>query len=146
MKVLRELSLSALIVTVLSACASEPETAERATPALAGTSWRIVEFQGGDDSELEPDDSDKFTVSFGVDGGVSVRLDCNRGRGTWTSPSPGQLQLGPLALTRAMCPDMKMHDHVAKHWEHIRSYVVRDGNLFLSLMADGGIYELEPVR
>jgi hypothetical protein len=27
----------------------------------------------------------------------------------------------------------------------IRSYVTKDGHLFLSLMADGGIYEFEPV-
>jgi para-nitrobenzyl esterase len=32
-----------------------------------------------------------------------------------------------------------------KQWGFIRSYVVRDGHLFLSLMADGGIYEFEPV-
>jgi len=27
-----------------------------------------------------------------------------------------------------------------------RSYVIKDGRLFLSLMADGGIYEFEPVQ
>lgn len=32
-----------------------------------------------------------------------------------------------------------------KQWGYIRSYVVKDGHLFLSLMADGGIYEFEPV-
>jgi hypothetical protein len=30
-------------------------------------------------------------------------------------------------------------------WGNIRSYVVKDGHLFLSLMADGGIYEFEPI-
>jgi para-nitrobenzyl esterase len=33
-----------------------------------------------------------------------------------------------------------------KQWGYIRSYVVKDGRLFLSLMADGGIYEFEPVK
>jgi hypothetical protein len=32
-----------------------------------------------------------------------------------------------------------------KQWAHIRSYVIRDEHLFLALMADGGIYEFEPV-
>jgi para-nitrobenzyl esterase len=28
---------------------------------------------------------------------------------------------------------------------NVRSYLIKDGRLFLSLMADGGIYELEPL-
>jgi hypothetical protein len=35
--------------------------------------------------------------------------------------------------------------HSALQWGDIRSYVVKDGHLFLALMADGGIYEFEPV-
>jgi putative lipoprotein len=34
---------------------------------------------------------------------------------------------------------------VATHWTFIRSYVIKDGHLFLALMADGGLYEFEPV-
>jgi para-nitrobenzyl esterase len=37
-----------------------------------------------------------------------------------------------------------MHDRIVKHWAYIRSYVVKNGHLFLSLMADGGIYEFQP--
>jgi uncharacterized lipoprotein YbaY len=44
-----------------------------------------------------------------------------------------------------MCPDMKLHDRIAKDWTAVRSYLIKDGNLFLSLMADGGIYEFEPL-
>jgi para-nitrobenzyl esterase len=32
-----------------------------------------------------------------------------------------------------------------KDWPYVRSYVLRNGHLFLSLMADGGVYELEPL-
>jgi para-nitrobenzyl esterase len=37
---------------------------------------------------------------------------------------------------------------IAKRLPYIRSYVARDGHLFLSLMADGGTYEFEfePIR
>jgi para-nitrobenzyl esterase len=48
-------------------------------------------------------------------------------------------------LTRARCPEGSLHDQLVKQWGFVRSYVVRDGHLFLSLMADGGIYEFEPV-
>lgn len=113
---------------------------------LAGTSWQLVRFQGGDGTTLTPDEKAKYTVAFGADGGVSVRFDCNRGRGTWTSPGKNQLEFGgPMALTRAMCPPGSLHDHLVKQWPYVRSYVIKDGRLFLSLMADGGIYELEPL-
>jgi membrane-bound inhibitor of C-type lysozyme len=39
-----------------------------------------------------------------------------------------------------------MHDQIVKQWPFIRSYVMKDGHLFLALMADGGIFEFEPVN
>lgn len=111
---------------------------------LAGTSWQLVRFQGGDGSVLTPDDRAKYTLAFDAKGGVAARVDCNRGRGTWKSSAANQVQFGPLALTRAMCPPGSLHDQIVKQWGNIRSYVLKDGHLFLSLMADGGIYEFEP--
>lgn len=112
---------------------------------LAGTSWQLVRFQGGDDAVLTPDDRAKYTLAFDASGGVAARVDCNRGRGSWTSNGTNQVQFGPLALTRAQCAPGSLHDQIVKQWGNIRSYVLRDGHLFLSLMADGGIYEFEPV-
>jgi heat shock protein HslJ len=112
---------------------------------LSGTSWQLVKFQGGDDTVLTPDPKAKYSITFQPNGHVSVQIDCNRGRGTWTSSAPNHLQLGPLALTRAMCPPGSLHDHIVKQWEFVRSYTIKDGHLFLSLMADGGIYEFEPL-
>src|SRR6266542_6828868 len=94
---------------------------------------------------LTPDDRSKYTVTFEADGRVSARVDCNRGTGTWTSSGPTQLQFGPLAVTRMMCSPAQLNDHIPKHWEYVRSYILKDSHLFLSLMADGGIYEFEPV-
>jgi len=37
-----------------------------------------------------------------------------------------------------------LHDQIAKQWPAIRSFMLKDGHLFLSLMADGGVYEFEP--
>jgi putative lipoprotein len=110
---------------------------------LQGTSWQLVKFQGGDAKTLTPDDGSKYTIEFGANGQLTARIDCNRGRGSWSSRGPSQLQLDPLALTRAACPPGSMHDQIVKQWSNVRSYVLRDGHLFLSLMADGGIYEFE---
>lgn len=114
--------------------------------SLVSTSWQLVKFQGGDDQTLIPDDKAKYTIAFNANGSVNVRIDCNRGRGTWKSPEPNQLQFSPLALTRAKCPPGSLHDRIVKHWGMVRSYVIKDGHLFLSLMADGGIYEFEPMN
>jgi len=116
------------------------------SPELAGTSWQLVKFQGGDEKTLRPDDGAKYTIELSSGGRLTARIDCNRGGGTWKSSGPNQLQFGPLALTRAKCPARSMHDQIVKQWANIRSYVIRDGHLFLSLMADGGIYEFESIK
>ena len=125
------------MVLLLAGCATPPAARE----SLGGTSWQLVRFQGGDDKVITPDERAKYTVAFAADGIVNVRFDCNRGRGGWKSAGKGQLEFGPMALTRAMCPPGSLHDQLVKHWPFIRSYLLKDGRLFLALMADGGIYE-----
>jgi para-nitrobenzyl esterase len=139
---------SPLLAALLLAFACSPlarTSPQSATGGLGGTSWQLVKFQGSDEKTLTPDDKAKYTITFEPDGRVSARIDCNRGRGTWSSSGPNQLQFGPLALTRAMCPPGSLHNRVAKDWEFVRSYTIREGHLFLALMADGGIYEFEPI-
>ena len=139
----RSLFLLLLAVPVVFGCAP---LAQPPVGGLGGTSWQLVKFQGGDGAVLVPDDKTKYTIALAADGITTVRFDCNRGRGTWKSPGPHQLELGPLALTRAACPPGSLHDHLVKHWSFVRSYLVKDGHLFVSLMADGGIYEFEQTR
>jgi heat shock protein HslJ len=124
---------------------SSPEMTQNGTNELSGTSWRLVQFQGGDDTILLPDDKTKYTLTFNADGTVNARIDCNQGQSTWESSGTNQLQFGTLAITMAMCPPISLHDLIVRDWEYVRSYVLKDGHLFLSLMADGGIYEFEPI-
>ena len=112
---------------------------------LAGTSWQLVRFQGGDGKVLTPDDRSKYTLAFNADGRVAARLDCNRGTGSWKSAGQGQLELGPMAVTRAMCAPGSIDHEISKRLFYVRSYVMKDGRLFLSMMADGGVFELEPL-
>src|SRR5262245_15282908 len=135
-------SLFLVTLILVSACAQR--VSQSSSDTIAGTSWQLVSFEGGDGRVLTPDDRTKYTVSFTVDSNVNVRVDCNRGRGTWKSSGPDQLTLGPMALTRAACPPGSLHDRIVKDLPYIRSYVIKNGHLFLALMADGGIYEFEP--
>ena len=73
-------------------------------------------------------------------------IDCNRTNGGWKSVGPNQPEFGPMAITRAQCPPGSLHGQIVKQLPYVRSYVLKDGRLFLSLMADGGIYEFEPAR
>lgn len=117
-----------------------------AAAGLEGSSWQLVKFQGSGGKTLTPADPTKYIVAFDKGGAVSLRVDCNRGRGTWKSSGPNQLQFGPLALTRAMCPPDPLNDRIPRDWTYVRSYTIKDGHLFLSLKADdGGTYEFRPM-
>jgi para-nitrobenzyl esterase len=132
--------LAPLLLVLLAGCAGLAAASED----LGGTSWQLVKFRGGDGTVLTPDEKAKYTLAFNADGSFAARIDCNRGRGAWTSPAAGRLEFGPMALTRAMCPPESLHDRIVRQLPYVRSYVIRDGHLFLSLMADGGSYEFEP--
>jgi para-nitrobenzyl esterase len=51
-----------------------------------------------------------------------------------------------MAVTRAMCPPGSIDHEVSKRLHYVRSYVLKDGKLFLSMMADGGVFEFEPAK
>lgn len=132
-------------VRPVSADTQSTTAASAASPGLAGTSWQLVAFKGADGTTSAPDDRAKYTIAFEADGRVAARVDCNRGRGTWKVSGTDTLALGPLALTRAMCPPDSLHDKVVSQWGSVRSFAIRDGHLFLTLASDGGTFEYEPV-
>lgn len=115
---------------------------EAARTPLAGT-WVLVEFQSMDDTTLQPDGA-RYALTFEPEGRLLVQSDCNRGQGSWSSPDNVSLSLGPVALTRMACPPSSLQDRFVRDLDFVRSYVMRDGHLYLSLMADGGIYAFEP--
>ena len=111
---------------------------------LAGTSWQLVNIQSMDDNTYTPDDPAAYTLDFLADGSMRVLADCNRGTGSWTSEAPGQLQFGDIAATQALCLPDSLHDRYMSQFKWVRSYVLKDGHLFLATMADGSIIEFAP--
>ncbi len=124
--------------------ADRPGAAGPENGNLGGTSWQLVRIMSMDDTEHAPDDALLYTLAFSADGTMTLRADCNRASGSWTSESPGLLQFGTIAATRAMCPPGSLHDIFLAQFEWVRSYVVENGHLFLATMADGSIIEFEP--
>ena len=95
---------------------------------------------------LTPDDGAKYTIEF-TDGGRLMRADRLQSRARDL-----EVERAESAAVRSVGADARqvpagsMHDQIVKQWANIRSYVIKDGHLFLSLMADGGIYEFEPIK
>jgi len=166
MKSIRRLVAVSVVLAVMSGCSSNtpldpqppapqptPERPATENPSpgqqagsgnLEGTSWRLVQINMSDGVTRPAIERSRYTIGFGASEVLHVRFDCNRGRGSWKSSSSGNLEFGPLALTRAMCAPGSLHDQLVRQWPHVRSYLLKDGRLFLSLMADGGTIEFEP--
>lgn len=153
-----------LLCALLAGCAhnmnppigADPSTpvtpAPGARPFLGGTAWRLVEFQSMSDKigTVRPDDPAKFTMRLMEDGKVAMRLDCNRAMGEWfidpaEDGTSGRFEFGPLASTRALCPPPNLDELILSQAGYVRGFLLRDGMLHLSLMADGGIFTWEPL-
>lgn len=120
---------------------------------LKGTQWQLVEFQSMDDATgvRHPKDPSLYTMRLKSDGSVAMRLNCNRARGNWSAtPSSdgtsGSFEFGILASTRAFCPPPSMDQEIMAQAQYIRGYLIKEDRLYLSLMADGGIYVWEPLN
>lgn len=135
-----------------SAVPGNPAAAGKDNP-LADTRWRLVAIQSMDDTvgTTRPEDPSRFTMELKGDGTVTMRLDCNRASGTWSAEPAagggnGTFQFGPLAATRALCPPPNLDERISAQSAYVRGYVLKEGRLYLSLLADGGILEWEEVK
>lgn len=101
--------LAMFFALTLSLVAHVSIAAQEATPvpmtesgAIEPVVWQLQSITGAA-GEVLPDDR-PYTVQFQPDGALGVQADCNRGRGTWSNDGV-TLSLGPIGVTRMMCPD-----------------------------------------
>ena len=135
-----------VVALALTACGS----ASAADP-LTGTTWHltgITSMAPDEEPDTTIDDPSLYSVAFGDDGRASFLVHCNRGSSTWhaeaSAPGSGSLTFGPLALTRMYCPQPSADTKVAAALGRVRSYLISDGKLHLSLKADGGVMNWDP--
>lgn len=138
------------VLLIDSVLMAPPAAAAETVGALAGTSWRLVEFRSMDDAIglIRPNDPSLYTMRLNSDGTVTMRLNCNHANGTWSAapssnPTNGHFEFGPLAATRALCPLPSMDGSIVAQARFIRSYLLNNDRLYLGLMADAGIYAWE---
>lgn len=117
---------------------------------LSGTSWQLLNIGAMADGQatITVEQSERYTLHFLADGRLALRMDCNRGNGSWqatpTSGDSGQLSFGTIASTRMFCPPPSLDSKIAHDLGLVRSYRLRDGHLLLSPAADGPILEWAP--
>lgn len=129
---------------LLSGCAAS-SSSQNQSDSLSGTSWTLVAFRQttGNAGEIRPTHPAQYRLSFQADGRLVAQVDCNRGNGTWQATraeSGGSLHLGPMALTRMMCPPDPLGQRLPQDVEAVQSYRVVNGQLQLELAGNAGSY------
>jgi heat shock protein HslJ len=142
-KIIRVLFMLAAVA--FATTSSELSLAVGQDHELAGTSWKLIRMQAADESTILPGDGSKYTITFGSNGRVTARVDCNRGGSTWKSNRANELQFGSWSMTRAKCSAGSLHDRIVREGAAVRSYSIKNGHLFLGGMEAGGSYEMEPL-
>jgi uncharacterized lipoprotein YbaY len=105
--------------------------------AVVGVEWQWQGTQMNDGTAIVPQGPDRYTLLLQADGRAAVRADCNRGNGPYTITG-NQIDLGPLALTRAACPPGSLDTRFVQQLDDAVIYFLRDGELYLDLPADSG--------
>ena len=144
------LALGATLGVTLALAATGCGKAAASDP-LTGTSRQLLSIESmapGEQPGTTIPDPSKYTVSFGDDGRAVFTVDCNRGNSPWQAEvagtDSGTLTFGPLALTRMFCPQPSADTEVAAALGRVRSFLLSDGKLHLSLEADSGVMHWQP--
>lgn len=135
---------------VLLLCSLLAFTEAWAQSQLANTQWQFVEFQSMEGGSSSPADPTVYTMRLDGDGTVTMTINCNRATGTWSSepssdPMNGRFNFGPLAVTSMACPPPSMDELISVQAQYVRGYLLKGDRLYLSLMADGGIFVWESI-
>ena len=117
----------------------------RLEQALTGPAWRWTGFQGGDDSRIEPG-GEVLTLTFQDDGRLTVSTPCVGGTVPYTQEGATGLSITAGGLDVSGCAEGTPAARLVHDLAFMRSFVFRDGKLFVSLMADGGIHTFEASR
>jgi para-nitrobenzyl esterase len=111
-------------VTVIAPGASPPV-------ALAGTSWAWQRSDGPTGRTEVAQDPSRYTIRFGVEGALALRVDCNRGRGSYRAGPDGSLALSRLATTKKRCPEGSQDQAFLRALRGVTAYAIEGDGLVL---------------
>ena len=110
-----------------------------------GVVWSWQGTQMSDGARFVPDAPARYTLEFLPGGKVSVLADCNRGNASYRR-SGDAIGIGPIALTRMMCPPGSRDAEFLKGLDSVSGMLFRGSDLVLTLKADSGSMRFSPAR
>lgn len=126
-------------------------TSVLAKDALSNSKWSLLEFQSMDDGigTIRPDLNSSYMMQLSDHGEMFIQLKCNSILGKWLikenqDTNSGEFRLSDLQVSKNLCDPSIFDKQMIAQLPYIRSYVLKDGYLYLSLWADGGIYKWSP--
>jgi heat shock protein HslJ len=121
----------------------------RFSPANVTDSAQILgvwQWQGtlmNDGTAIVPLDSSRYTLELMSDGLAAIQADCNTGSGPYATDG-NLINLGPFALTRALCPPGSLDTRFVRQLESVVSFLIVEGDLILELPFDSGGMRFSP--
>ena len=122
-----------------------PLLAASEDPLPMGVVWSWQATQMSDDAKYVPDAPDRYTLEFLPGGRVNVRADCNRGGASYVR-NGNAIDIGPVALTRMMCPPGSRDAEFLKGLGNVSGLLFRGNDLVLTLKVDSGSMRFTPTR
>ena len=117
-------------------------SSQPATNPLANTSWQWIKLTDPT-QQVKIQDPTNYTLTFADATNLSIKADCNQVRASYKAGDDGALSitLGPSTL--AACPPNSRGDQLTRLLAGAARFFIKDGHLFIDLIADGGTLEFE---
>jgi heat shock protein HslJ len=96
------LSLAACAHSIAPSSISSSEAATAAAALVTTGAWRLQSITRPDSTVVSISEPDRFTVQFTDGNRLSLRADCNKGFGGFSS-NGNSINVGPVGITKAYC-------------------------------------------
>jgi heat shock protein HslJ len=122
-------------------------TASSAATGLAGTAWKVMNYNNGNQAVVGMITGSEVTLNFGADGQVNGSAGCNRYTGSYQAEDKN-LKVGPLASTMMACPSpegvMEQETKYLAALQNAATYSI-DGST-LTIRDNGGAMQVVATR
>lgn len=136
------LVLAALVAGCTAAARSTPVARDKDPGAVMGKTWQWESTVAPAD-KVAPRNPEQYTISFGQNGRLQARFDCNSGGGGYKIAA-GKLSFGQLMSTRMACAPDSQEGPFMRALGLVESFFVEDGQLFLGLKGNSGTMRFRP--
>lgn len=130
-KVVTKIVLLLVAVSAIGCCPCR-FSRKNARP-LVGTEWHLVQLRGNDVSFA----AERFNLTFAADGSLAGIGACNRFTAPYSVTEKRGIDIGTIASTRRMCPDIEAEQTLFRELDDAAFYEI-DGPMLL-LLNDGEI-------